>query len=675
MTSIRKTFASLMLCGLLAMGLLPGVALAVDESEGSGVNSFRFRDGERVAEETIEEDDELALTAAAGYTMWTRNENGVYVSSNGKEIPGALRRGIDVSEWNGTIDWAKVKKDDVSFAILRCGGTYMSSRKQYSDDTFVYNAKECERLGIPYGVYFFSTAKSAADAKKELDFTLQQLKGLNPSMPIYYDLEWEDLASASNRKLLADISTIFCEGIAAAGYEPGVYASVSWWEYLLTDPCFDRWTKWVAQYYSECEYQGGYDIWQCTSVATINGIPGSNNVDLNFDFRSDWGARGGWEKSGSNWKYRYQDGSYASGSLVRIEGAVYTFDKNNNALTGWQTISGSTYYFDPTSRAMQTGWLWLNGSWYLLDASSGSRVTGWRLVDGDWYFFGSNGVMKEGEVFSDGGSSYIARESGVCPSKAWVLLKGKWYLTDSSCALRKGWVTDGGVKYYLDPSSFAMKCSESFVVDGVTYTANASGAVSNQEGWAQSGGRWRYCLADGSFVKNQFKTIEGATYWFDASGWMVTGWRQISGKWYCFDGSGAMRRNAWEGNYYLGSDGAMLVSCKTPDGYYVDASGAWVGYAGWRNVNGAWWYMYENGSWPASKFEKIDGVTYWFDASGWMATGWRKISNKWYYFDGSGAMASSRWIGDYYLGADGAMLVSTTTPDGYKVDANGAWVR
>ena len=678
---------------LLSVFVFTVPALSLDEDTLSyGANSWRYQDGSLVAEEYVEEPEEGVLEPMAEFVMWTRNANGNYVSSNGKEIPGALCRGVDVSEWNDTIDWNKVKADDISFAIIRCGGTFMTSRKQYDDSQFERNVSECERLGIPYGVYFFSTAMNASDAKKEAEFTLNALKGHKPTMPIYYDLEWEDLASTSNRKMLAEISTVFCETIAAQGYEPGVYANTTWWENYLTDPCFDRWTKWVAQYYSRCEYTGTYDIWQCTSVATVKGISGG--VDLNFDFRGTWGQTGAWEKSSAGWKYRNADGSYAKGSLIQIGGAIYTFDSNSYALTGWQQVGGDWYYFDKSTHAMRRGWLDDGGKWHWLDTASGKMAKGWADVGGDWYYLDpSTGVMKDGTLFSDGKKTYIAKEGGLCPENAWVQLQGKWYLTDSSCAVRYGWVTVSGVKYYLDPSTGVMKASESFEVDGKKYKANASGAVTlvsnssdggstdggsgtSTEGWVKSGSRWWYRLSDGSYPKSEFKKIGNATYYFDASGWMVTGWKQIGGKWYWFANSGAMKTNGWvDGLYYVGSDGAMLTSCKTPDGYYVNSSGAWVGYAGWKSSGDRWWYMNEDGSWPANDWKKVKDSWYWFDQSGLMVTGWRQINGKWYWFANSGAMGVSRWVGNYYLGSDGAMLTSTTTPDGYKVGADGAWIR
>lgn len=247
---------------------------------GHEANSWRFRNGAPV--ELLEDVDASGLSAQAGFVMWTKNSKGEYISSNGKVIPGAKRRGVDVSEWNGRIDWAKAKADDISFAILRVGGTYYGSKKQYDDSEFLYNAKECERLGIPYGVYFFSTAENALQAWQEANYTIQMLKGRKVTLPVYYDLEWEDIASTSNRTMLANISKVFCNAVEAAGFKPGVYANLTWWENYLTDSCFNKWDRWVAQYYSSCEYKGSYRLWQCTSVANVKGFSGG--VDLNFDF-------------------------------------------------------------------------------------------------------------------------------------------------------------------------------------------------------------------------------------------------------------------------------------------------------------------------------------------------------------------------------------------------------
>lgn len=97
---------------------------------------------------------------------------------------GVVARGIDVSNHQGTVDWNKVKAAGIDFAILKVGPVYGKP-----DDSFERNAAECERLGIPYGVYYYSYARSVEDANKEADRTLAWLGGHHPSLPVYYDLE------------------------------------------------------------------------------------------------------------------------------------------------------------------------------------------------------------------------------------------------------------------------------------------------------------------------------------------------------------------------------------------------------------------------------------------------------------------------------------------------------
>lgn len=254
--------------------------------KGREPDSFRFRNGEPVSSGFGDAGDEhwdYGLSAQATEGAWRKNSSGKYVNDEGKVVEGVLRRGVDVSEWQEDIDWAKVKADDISYAIIRCGGTYYESRKQYDDTTYEQNAKALEQLGIPYGVYFFSTAMTVEEAQKEADFTIAKLKDKHVTLPVYYDLEYEAAAAKLKPEEWGAIARAFCDRIEAAGYTPGVYASTRWWERYLTDPIFDSWTRWVAQYYSECEYAGDYDMWQFSSSITVDGIT-TGTADVNFDF-------------------------------------------------------------------------------------------------------------------------------------------------------------------------------------------------------------------------------------------------------------------------------------------------------------------------------------------------------------------------------------------------------
>lgn len=186
-----------------------------------------------------------------------------------------LIKGIDVSTWQKNIDWNKVKKDGIKFAILRCG--YGGSGE---DAYFERNVKECDRVGIPWGAYYFSYAKSTADAEKELKNCLALLKGKKPSYPIYYDLEDEATTGKQSKSTILAMAKVFVNGIEKAGYWAGIYANLNWFNNRLTDAWYDGKAKWVAQYNSKCTYQKSYGMWQYSSSGKVNGISG--NVDMNY---------------------------------------------------------------------------------------------------------------------------------------------------------------------------------------------------------------------------------------------------------------------------------------------------------------------------------------------------------------------------------------------------------
>ncbi|WP_418475408.1 DUF4214 domain-containing protein [Frisingicoccus sp.] len=177
------------------------------------------------------------------------------------------------------IDWEKVAASDVSFAIIRCG--YGDDYESQDDAWWEYNANECTRLGIPFGVYMYSYALNTEQALSEAYHTLRLVKDYNLSFPIYLDLEDEVYTGRLSNKEIADIAEVYCNTIEAAGYDVTVYANLDWFQNRLTDPRFDRWDKWVADIYSGyCAYEKPYSMWQCTFTGTVDGI--NCPVDLNF---------------------------------------------------------------------------------------------------------------------------------------------------------------------------------------------------------------------------------------------------------------------------------------------------------------------------------------------------------------------------------------------------------
>ena len=188
------------------------------------------------------------------------------------------KKGIDVSEFQGKIDWEKVKNAGIEFAILRCG--YGMDFSNQDDVEYERNANECERLGIPYGVYLMSYANTVEKARSEAKHVLRLIEGRKISLGVWYDIEDNGTSGAINKETLTNIINTFCNTIKNAGYKVGVYANLNWLENKIEKTIKDNYDIWVAQYYSKCEYEGKYIMWQHTSSGKVNGI--STNVDMNI---------------------------------------------------------------------------------------------------------------------------------------------------------------------------------------------------------------------------------------------------------------------------------------------------------------------------------------------------------------------------------------------------------
>lgn len=188
-----------------------------------------------------------------------------------------MLKGIDVSAWQSTIDWAKVKNSGIQFAILRIG--YATT----IDKTFETNYLNAKKVNMPIGVYLYSYAKSVEGAKNEANAVIRWLKGKSLELPVYYDIEDKAQASLS-KETRTKMCEAFCNTIEAAGFWAGIYSNKNWAEnYVDGTKLGKRYTYWIAQYASKCTYKGNFDIWQHTSSGKVNGING--NVDMNIMYR------------------------------------------------------------------------------------------------------------------------------------------------------------------------------------------------------------------------------------------------------------------------------------------------------------------------------------------------------------------------------------------------------
>ncbi|MDD2297411.1 MAG: glycoside hydrolase family 25 protein, partial [Sphaerochaetaceae bacterium] len=185
------------------------------------------------------------------------------------------RKGIDVSEHNGVIDWGKVKAAGIEFAMIRCG--YGQNCVAQDDRYFERNVEEAERVGIPWGVYLYSYALTAKQAELEVEHVLRLLKGKHPQYPVAFDMEDADNYKGKNgmptNTVLVEICDVFLSEIGNH-YPVLLYASLSWLNGALNSPKLERYSKWVAQWNKECTYKKPYDMWQFASDGAVAGING-----------------------------------------------------------------------------------------------------------------------------------------------------------------------------------------------------------------------------------------------------------------------------------------------------------------------------------------------------------------------------------------------------------------
>lgn len=198
------------------------------------------------------------------------------------------KKGLDVSKHNGTVDWQAVKSAGYGdFALLRLG--LGSDYESQDDSQFERNISECERLGIPYGVYIYSYALNTNAAMSEVNHALRQLKkvGNNFKYGVWFDMEdadgYKNKHGMPSNSTLVDICYTFCENIEKAGYYTGIYASLSWLNNQLNDIKLDRFDKWVAQWNDRgCTYNKSYSIWQNTSDLILNGKRFDSNILVKY---------------------------------------------------------------------------------------------------------------------------------------------------------------------------------------------------------------------------------------------------------------------------------------------------------------------------------------------------------------------------------------------------------
>ncbi len=216
-----------------------------------------------------------------------------------------------------------------------------------------------------------------------------------------------------------------------------------------------------------------------------------------------------WKDSSTDSWVPYVDGKAVGDGWV-MNGLNWYYMSSGKLQTGWRSISGSRYWFDPYTGAMATGWIWDGSAWYYANVIGGMQ-TGWVSNGGLWYYLGDSGAMTIGWCMVDDSWYYLSC-SGVMLT-GWQKVGGSWYLLDDSGAMKTGWQRVDDAWYWLD----------------------ASGAMAT--GW-----QW----------------VNGSWYLLSSSGAMLTGWQRVGGVWYYLYSSGAMATSQWIGSWWVGADGKWV---------------------------------------------------------------------------------------------------------------------
>lgn len=476
----------------LAIGFM-AIFLCGMQSAQSVMATMHYDRRQTVASEQFESSVETFSAASAARATVNKNAwkkiNGVCYNGSGKPIPGAITRGIDVSEWQGTINWEKVKSSDVDYAFVR-----ISYGLNYMDKKYDYNMEQAELAGVPVGTYVYSTAKNTAGALKEAQLAINKMKGYKVSYPVAYDLEDSKIQKLS-KKTVSEMALAFCNEVRRAGYYPIIYCNTYWYDNFIDWSMLSGLDVWIARYGDTIQAPDkakySYTIWQSTDGNTesglnpmkglIAGIPSWNDSDIDFgyvDYTKKITPR--WEPVASYVPAdRANTGSY-----------------ENQAKNGWVEEDGSTFYY-----------------------VNGQKAAGWKEIDNKKYYFDPDtGSLYKDKLFKDDGQVYYVDSDGVMYANKWLTdYKGKTYYFKSDGAAYKGMKRVDG-KYY--------------------WFHTTQGYIYKNRKVVRSTGDIYYFGSDGVRCEDGMKRVTengtSRTYYFHTDGKAHKGWLTYKGKKYYF---------------------------------------------------------------------------------------------------------------------------------------------
>lgn len=203
---------------------------------------------------------------------------------------GAYTLGIDVSYWQGDIDWEQVRQAGVEFVMLRIGWRGSEKGLMFADDNVVDNYEKAKAAGLKVGGYFFSQAISEQEAIEEAEFVLDIIKDWDLELPIAYDWEYltaEDRTGNVTGQTQTLCAVAFCETVRSGGFQAMVYTNPDHALSRLDMEKLSPYGLWLAQYNDWLDYPHRVDMWQYTNAGTVPGIAGNVDINLLFTYGND----------------------------------------------------------------------------------------------------------------------------------------------------------------------------------------------------------------------------------------------------------------------------------------------------------------------------------------------------------------------------------------------------
>ena len=544
-----------------------------------------------------------------------------------------IAQGIDVSHYQGAINWTAVANSGIKFAFVRVGTS------NTIDTQYINNLKGAAAAGLRVGVYWYTYATTPEQVAQEANLVVQLIAPYQISYPVVLDLEAQAQKALNPAQQQALVNT-FCSIVHNAGYMPMVYASRNWYAQRLGDT---TWQKWVAQYSDACTMPFSYGVWQYTSHGAVPGI--GTRVDMDYLYTD------------------YSSLIIPEGFLQR-DGKTYYF-ANYRWQKGWVTpASGGKYFCDATTGAVATGWMNDGTYQYYLDPAQGGKAcVGVTKIGNDTYYFNADARETTGLItVGDGMVMYFAQDGKA--QKGFVPLgDGTRYFADNYLMLT-GLQTIGKDLYYLGNEGIVRT---GFVgLENGLYYFDAEGKALTGFFTEPASKATYYFAPETHTAKIGLASINKKLYYFNEKGVMQTGMLPLNGGLYLFGADGAAVTGFFtdpstnKTYYFDPASGKAVVGATTigKSNYIFDANGVMqTGFIGG-------YYYGPDGKMVANQMFNANNLTFMAGKDGRIQTGIVKTKNGTYAFDAKDGHMLSGFVqiknGFYFFGPDGKMVKNTT---------------